>query len=1014
MKNIKITEYHHDLAKEVAKMWNLSNDSWGGDGRIKTEEQVKQQEDNSGNIALYLALDGNEVVGYCGFSEYKEDTGSLYIPLLNVRPDYHGKKIGKLLVQKAVAKTVELGWPRLDLYTWPGNLKAVPLYKKCGFFWEDRDDTTHLMNFIPTVLQTPLLKPIFAKLDWYQNSVREIEVKPDGIKENGFTFYEYKWANRDSKVRVQFERSGRGMRLIETNDFELKLELEDHQLIEEQHEQVSITFKNKTDNPMSVKIDGVKNERVSCMFQAEQLVTEEAVLTGAVLVKPGEAANTWRTHPVVAVQVTINGKPCELRLGISPKQPARVEGKLSGTYTYVGEEAAILLETENNLKEPATMTIVFHDNEYGTLPPKLTTLMDTKERKLLTIPLTVKKHGYFKQKATIQLKTKNGNQYSFSQNIGVPLKGFAEKFAGESDEYWYLYNGLCQVNIRKRDYGMTAGRNEKEEQPLFFFMPEIGKPFSSEMAKKKPLSIDFDTNSQTASVFFTFASEVWEGLTLRLCISLYGDGLLKRWLEVENQHAETYRDIFINQRLFCEKEEMYFPLNGEVVYFNEKRELNFHDIPMNALSSNWFFSNNPSSPFGITWPKSVKASPEGWRFYMEYHKTEIKAGETAVFEPIFLSIGAFQQWEELQAFAEKRPAASKQEVLQEKRLEHLHVLKQEESQFSLTLQENRAANLQGEWNLYVNEQLAKNTQIDAADEKNYFITTHDRKALTPVSLINGVLKGKSVTTELDSLLLVPNGKIETANNGNSFSVCNGQITILADPAFYPGIYSLSVNGKEWLDTSYPELIAKAWWNPWGGGLKYSPTQLTTFSLKKETVAAQFVERIDLEGNTWSGLAIDITVRENGFWKGLQYVQYYLMLPGIPVLASFVEVLDGGGKNHSRQKWILDGFFKNDKQQPLTLFSNKVQSRAGSEENVLYYQLGDYLATSDQTEKLYAVEGLQVQHTEIYMNKEVCYFESLQQIKNHSSYLTEPNVFLFDNRILTKNQLARLRNLHFQR
>lgn len=62
-------------------------------------------------------MDGDVVVGYCGLSEYREDEGALYIPLLNVRVDYHGKKIGKLLLLKAIERSIELGWPRLDLYT---------------------------------------------------------------------------------------------------------------------------------------------------------------------------------------------------------------------------------------------------------------------------------------------------------------------------------------------------------------------------------------------------------------------------------------------------------------------------------------------------------------------------------------------------------------------------------------------------------------------------------------------------------------------------------------------------------------------------------------------------------------------------------------------------------------------------------------------------------------------------------------------------------------------------------
>lgn len=134
--SIKIVKYHEGLAKSIADMWNESREGWGGDASIMTEEQVIEKEANSEDLFLYLALDNEKVVGYCGISEYKEDVKALYIRLLNVHPDYQGKKIGKQLVLKAVEKTVELGWPRIDLYTWAGNVKAVPLYKKCGFFWE--------------------------------------------------------------------------------------------------------------------------------------------------------------------------------------------------------------------------------------------------------------------------------------------------------------------------------------------------------------------------------------------------------------------------------------------------------------------------------------------------------------------------------------------------------------------------------------------------------------------------------------------------------------------------------------------------------------------------------------------------------------------------------------------------------------------------------------------------------------------------------------------------------------
>src|SRR5699024_6568180 len=191
----------------IADMWNESQDNWGGNSAVTTAEEVKQQEANSSDLNLYIAMDGDKAVGYCGLSEFMDDKQTLYIPLLNVRGDYQGKKIGKMLVLRALERTIDLGWPRLDLHTWPGNTKAVPLYKKCGFFWEERDDSTHLMNFIPFVLRTEAVKDFFEDTHWYENSTRKIEIKPDGKIKNGFHYYEYTWEKNGSMLRMEFERT---------------------------------------------------------------------------------------------------------------------------------------------------------------------------------------------------------------------------------------------------------------------------------------------------------------------------------------------------------------------------------------------------------------------------------------------------------------------------------------------------------------------------------------------------------------------------------------------------------------------------------------------------------------------------------------------------------------------------------------------------------------------------------------------------------------------------------------
>lgn len=76
----------------------------------------------------------------------------------------------------------------------------------------------------------------------------------------------------------------------------------------------------------------------------------------------------------------------------------------------------------------------------------------------------------------------------------------------------------------------------------------------------------------------------------------------------------------------------------------------------------------------------------------------------------------------------------------------------------------------------------------------------------------------------DDLFFVPSRKnmtteVKIEEGVTVYHVSNGIVSFKASPAYYPGVYSLVVNGKEWLEHAFPKPIAKSWWNPWCGGIK---------------------------------------------------------------------------------------------------------------------------------------------------------------------------------------------------
>jgi ribosomal protein S18 acetylase RimI-like enzyme len=1020
---IQIVQYHEGWAKGIAKMWNLSRDGWGGDTRVMTEDQVKTKEANSDNIELYLAVDGDEVVGYCGLSEYKEDTESLYIPLLNVHPDYHGQKIGKKLVLRALEKTIELGWPRLDLYTWPGNTKAVPLYKKCGFFWEDRDDTTHLMNFIPQVLNTPLLKPIFTDLDWYDSSVRKIEVKPDGTKENGFTFYEYSWRNENKFARVQFERTGRGINLIETDEFILMLQLTEHEVIEQEQQNYQIKFVNKTNVPMSLKVSGSGHDRVEYSLNAEMIVHDEAIISETLTVKKGEEPSVWRTHPYLSVNVSVDDKECELRLGIFPLQPAKIETSYSGNLSYLTNESSIELEIKNNLKEDAEFSLLFPENELVSLKENNHTVFIPKsERRSLSIPLVIREYGFYKPTLHISAKKTDGTELKFEQEISAAFKGLGEKFGGESKDYWHIFNGLSQVNIRKRDLLITAAKNGNKKQPLVFFPPMLGKPYSNEFTKKKPKMVSWESKNSSILLNIVLESDEMKGLHLTQNIQLFGDGIVHKWIEIENRGSEEHNDVAISSPMYHELSKTYFPLEDKVIYFSENRLLEFGDIKPGTITGNWYFSENNPEPIGFSWSRNSKATPDGWRFIIEDELGSIEPGVKKSSEKVTISIGAFLQWEDFRAFSTQASVIEKSEVSSESAFTFENNILSSDTDLSITLNTYRNNYLDGQLQVFVNEKELYEEQIHADEEKTSYSLNFPVANLEPLSILKSEFRSNSMTTKLEELILSPtdsNVSIHSRNDESfdTFEANNGCISIKAAPNFYPGIFSIHVNGSEWLDHSFPKLTAKSWWNPWAGGMKTAPSGLNTFSLMKENHSAFQVEKLDLQGNSWNGLAIQTDIHEHPQWKGVQYVQYYLMLPGVPVIATYLEVKELGGKNLKHEIWNTDFFVGGENLSNVfveMLGSQQTKHyKAGLQEIPISLETGSFISSLSKSEKLYVVPSLYSDNSEAYTNKEALQvLFSQTSIPCNQGCKTAPLFMIFDHRDLSADLLQKIRKVQF--
>lgn len=96
------------------------------------DDELEHLKDKYGMPAgrLYLAYCGGKAAGCIGLKKLDEDNCEM--KRLYVRPEFRGRKIGGLLIQKTIADAKTIGYKHMLLDTLPFLESAVHMYKKWG------------------------------------------------------------------------------------------------------------------------------------------------------------------------------------------------------------------------------------------------------------------------------------------------------------------------------------------------------------------------------------------------------------------------------------------------------------------------------------------------------------------------------------------------------------------------------------------------------------------------------------------------------------------------------------------------------------------------------------------------------------------------------------------------------------------------------------------------------------------------------------------------------------------
>ncbi|MBN1296974.1 GNAT family N-acetyltransferase [bacterium] len=227
MNGIRIREYVDDDADGLMRMWQESVHLWPMGSPQPMHVPVKEfnrRLRGSGAIRHWVAEEtgSNRIVGYCAFARDALNPEHMDVNLINTHPDWQGRGIGKALLIRCIDATASLGYLALKLGTWPGNEVACGLYKRIGFFHKP-DTQIGFINFIPAVLQCPILTGCITPLSWYGALKRSTDYGPDEHRDGAMWIYPYHFETPSGPVDVGFERYSEKMYRIATPEIQICL-----------------------------------------------------------------------------------------------------------------------------------------------------------------------------------------------------------------------------------------------------------------------------------------------------------------------------------------------------------------------------------------------------------------------------------------------------------------------------------------------------------------------------------------------------------------------------------------------------------------------------------------------------------------------------------------------------------------------------------------------------------------------------------------------------------------------
>jgi hypothetical protein len=822
------------------------------------------------------------------------------------------------------------------------------------------------------------------------------------------------------------------MCLIETDDYLIRARVQDHELVFGRSYKVFYDIKNKSGKKLSVTINGADDRNISFKMDKSETVNESTTIEGEFHIgEILEEQNTWRTHPAVVSDLTINGRKACFKVGIIPKFPANIVFHVPWVECYRNSEMECFIEIQNNFKEEAVFEFQLPDSGNIRFDKNRHSIkLSPGERNLVEFKCRIENFEFYSADISVKAVLSSGEQVSFCRKVSFMFKGSAGSCAGSDENAWYVSNGAFISKLYKNNNVIQLSCYAKDNHRTRLGYPKIGMPFSSEFSMKKPDTVEHYSDGDNIVQKAVYSSEDFRGIRLESISKLSQNGVFEHYYSIVNCSGEqTADEITLSEALYHDLFRAVIPYEGGYREINDPDEARLSLWSSDRITENWIFSRGSRISRGLCWSKDSRIKFGNHEMYFEHNFGRLAPHETVRSKSIFVCYGTFTDWQAFRGFALSLPQLEKLPLAESLEMKVNGGNPFINGKLDVKLIEHK--------NTYFNGTITLASREHAFERQLKHISRQDNAAECSFEALPAGDCEKDVIgieVDLDSqaflkeaaVFILKNDTVKTGvQRDKGYDVLfidNGVMCAKAAPSFSYSLISLACRGSEWLDTSFPNAGPRSWWNPWVGGIGTKPWEMTNITVMNEERKGDFTHLTDCLGNGWEGIRLAVKVTENEKFKGLKYNQYFLLLPGVPVMCHTVEIIQETGSYFNFTGFGTECFLKPGGDIRNCWFT----SRNRNDENVKYKSGSAEYGIAADYSLLYGYTGGE-QKLQVYANLDETYLEGFTNrhvtaafisneisAKNNTRLFTKPVFFIFGNEHIDDSLLKSFNNIKFGR